>query len=251
MQLKWPFFQGHVFFAVRNSQGFFKALDDLVASFRPDCGVFAGDNLITWSKSQGWTKDEAFVTAFNAHAVTPVERTIVWRTVTLAWAVRQALRTDGDLVECGCYEGTTARILYDVAALADSPRRMFLYDLFDGADDVALHGLAAHGPGLEGRVRARFADLPNVVITQGSVPESFATAAPDRIAFLHIDMNNANAEIGALEGLFGRMAPGGVIVLDDFGWTPYHEQMTRERAWFAERGYFVLDLPTGQGMVIC
>src|SRR5690349_23225064 len=38
----------------------------------------------------------------------------------------------------------------------------------------------------------------NVVVTQGKVPEVLAEAAPDRIAFLHIDMNDAEAELGAL-----------------------------------------------------
>ncbi|MEO8112824.1 MAG: TylF/MycF/NovP-related O-methyltransferase [Phenylobacterium sp.] len=245
-----PTFIGRAFFAVADAARFHGALEDLQASLNPDCGFFAGDNLITWNKSAGWMDDEVFVNAFNAHATTAVERTIAWRSATLAWAVRQALRVDGDLVECGCYQGATARILYDVAGLASSPRKLFLYDLFDGAAGVARHAMPAHGPELEAQVRERFRGLDNVVITQGSVPESFGSAAPEKIAFLHIDMNNADAEIGALDGLFERITPGGVIVLDDYGWTPYRAQLVRERAWFADRGYCVLELPTGQGMVI-
>lgn len=245
-----PRYIGRSFFSLKDKEGFANARTALFASFVDDCGLFAADNLITWGKSIGWTQDEPFVNAFNAHAVEPVERTIAWRTATLTWAVRQALRVEGDLVECGCYKGTTARILYDVAGLADSPRRLFLYDLFDDAEDVARHAMPDHGPDLEARVRERFAGLKNVIITQGSVPESLAQASPEQIAFLHVDMNNVTAEIGALEALFDRVAPGGVIVLDDYGWTAYESQMAAERKWFADRGYYVLELPTGQGMVI-
>jgi hypothetical protein len=250
MQYKAPFYVGRAFFATKDQVGFSRSLKGLLESIGEDRGIFAADNLITWGKSVGWVEDQDFVQAFNTHAKDAVERTIAWRTVTLAWAARQALRVEGDFVECGCYKGTTAHIIYDVAKLAGSDRRFFLYDLFDGAEGIALHAMVEHGPQLETQVRARFAGLENVVITQGLVPATFEQASPEKIAFMHIDMNNAPAEIGALEALFERVTPGGVIVLDDYGWIAYRAQQLAERDWFASRGYFVLELPTGQGLVI-
>jgi hypothetical protein len=244
------FYIGKAFFSVKDRDLFTRARNALFASFNDDCGIFAADNLITWGKSVGWRSDEAFARAFDAHATDPVERTIVWRTVTLAWAVRQALRVEGDFVECGCYKGTTARVLFDVAKLQDSPRKFYLYDLFYGAEGIAKHAMPEHSAELEQQVRERFSVFPNVVVTQGRVPESLAIASPDKIAFLHIDMNNLDAEIGALDALFERVSPGGVIILDDFGWVAYAAQMQAERDWFARRGYHILELPTGQGMVI-
>lgn len=250
MQRKAPRYIGREYFSIQDAKGFSNSLNGLFESFKQDTGVFAGDNLVTWGKSLGWTEDTDFVVAFNEHAKSTVERTIAWRTVTLAWAARQALRVEGDFVECGCYKGTTAHIIYDVAKLAGSDRRFFLYDLFDGAGDVAKHGMPEHGPQLEEQVRARFAGRENVIVTQGPVPTSLQRASPEKIAFMHIDMNNAAAEIGALEALFDRVTPGGVIVLDDYGWIAYKAQQIAERDWFARRGYFVLELPTGQGLVL-
>jgi hypothetical protein len=63
-------------------------------------------------------------------------------------------------------------------------------------------------------------------------------------------MNNAASEIGALNRLFERVTPGGMIVLDDYGYLPYRAQRDAERQWFAERGYDVIELPKGQGLVI-
>ena len=39
-----------------------------------------------------------------------------------------------------------------------------------------------------------------------------------RIAYLHIDLNQAPAEIAALEVLFDRIVPGGIVILDDYEW---------------------------------
>ncbi len=46
------------------------------------------------------------------------------------------------------------------------------------------------------------------------------------------------------------MKPCGAIVLDNYGRSIYREQKLLEDAWFAERGYRVLELPTGQGLII-
>ena len=77
-----------------------------------------------------------------------------------------------------------------------------------------------------------------------------AEIAPRSIAFLHVDMNNAQAERGALEVLFDRIVPGGMIVFDDYGWTAYHDQKLSADAFMRQRGLAVLELPTGQGMVV-
>jgi O-methyltransferase len=54
----------------------------------------------------------------------------------------------------------------------------------------------------------------------------------------------------ALEHLFDKVTPGGFIVFDDFGWTCNVNQMSAELAFMKERGHPVLELPTGQGLVI-
>ena len=83
------------------------------------------------------------------------------------------------------------------------------------------------------------------------MPDILHAGAPERVAFLHIDMNAVAPEIGALEFFFDRMAEGAVIVLDDYGYFGYQPQRDAERSWFAARGWHVLELPTSQGIVIC
>jgi hypothetical protein len=41
-----------------------------------------------------------------------------------------------------------------------------------------------------------------------------------------------------------------MIILDDYEWFAYRSQKLAEDPWFDERGYRVMPLPTGQGLVI-
>jgi hypothetical protein len=180
----------------------------------------------------------------------PAELAIAWRTHALCWAAQSCLALDGDFVECGTYEGySMAVVLHYLQGLPG--RRCWLYDLFDptGAAGEGQR-LPAHSPALFDRVRRRFAHWPNVTVTRGKVPEVLDATTPARIAFLHIDMNNADAERGALERLFTRVAVGGMVVLDDYGWTGYQDQKHAADRFAAEHGLSVLELPTGQGLLV-
>jgi O-methyltransferase len=74
--------------------------------------------------------------------------------------------------------------------------------------------------------------------------------APERVAFMHLDLNSPRAEIGALEILFDRVVHGGIIVFDDYGWKLFHKQKEAADRFMTERGQVILELPTGQGLMI-
>ena len=246
--MKPPRFRSRFFWGVQDHAGFNAGLDAMVDAAQMKSGWFAGDNLIAFGRNLGFLDDQRFMGAYQAHAATAAERGVLWRTAVVAWAARQALRRDGDFIECGCYKGTTARILLDTVDLGE--RRYFLYDLFEHEAGMNHNAMPEHGADLFGYVRDRFSAFPNVKVIQGPVPDSFSHGLPDRIAFAHIDMNNAPAEIGALDSIEQRLVPGAVIVLDDFGALPYRRQHIAETKWFGDRGIAVLELPTSQGLAI-
>lgn len=243
-----PYFRGRFFWGVRDEAAFARGLEALCEAAGVKKGWFWGDNLIAFGRNLGFLDDPKFLTAWQTHATNIIEQGIIWRTAVAYWAARQALRRPGDFIECGCYKGTTARILLDAVDLSD--RRVFLYDIFHHDADMAHHAMHDHGPELFRQVCERFAAFENVRVIQGAVPDSFAQGLPEKIAFAHIDMNNAPAEIGALEAIEDRLVPGAVILLDDFGAIPYRAQHKAETEWFAKRGVPVLELPTSQGLVI-
>jgi predicted O-methyltransferase YrrM len=63
-------------------------------------------------------------------------------------------------------------------------------------------------------------------------------------------MNSAASELAVLNALFERVSPGGMIVFDDYGWSGYIQQKIAEDKFMTQRGYTILELPTGQGLVV-
>ncbi|MBB3890713.1 hypothetical protein GGQ61_001430 [Phenylobacterium haematophilum] len=247
MKLPGPSYVNDTIYGAEDTARALEARQALIDQIRVKTGIFAADNMMTWDKTLGFIREPAFAKAVNDHTRPGAERAGVWRYNTLVWAARQVAPLDGDFVECACYRGNTARIVADLVDISN--RRYFLYDLFDHDETMPHHSMPAHSKTLYDEVRARFPE-PNVIITQGRVPDSLAIASPEKIALMHIDMNNVDAEIGTLELLWDRVVPGGIVVLDDYGWLAYHKQFSAELAWFRQRGQYVLEMPTGQGLVV-
>ena len=263
----WPSWFASVFFGLRDGAALGAGLRQIISAFGPNWqrGSFAGDNLFVFSRNLSFLDDERFMAAIARHAEDPIERTIIWRTAVLVWAARNGLRREGDFVECGVFQGDMAAVICEATDIAAYRRRYFAYDSFEGfhpelsseADFPTMPGYIAMAnahyrrPGLYESVMARFADKPFVTVVKGFLPEAFDDVAPpERIAFLHIDLNAPKPEIACLNKLFDRVVPGGLVLLDDYGWIGYRAQKDAEDAFFAERGYAVLELPTGQGMVV-
>lgn len=239
-----------VFWGLQDSGKFIGGLQQAVAQIKGQSGIYTGDQLFTFHRNLSFLEDAPFMEAYNNNTEDAVEQAILWRTATLVWAARSGLKLEGDFVEGGCYKGTSARIIADTLNFASLNRQYYLYDLFMHDASMPHHSLPEHGSQLYQNVVNRFKNFPNAKIIQGGLPDILATHAPEKIAFMHLDLNNAQAEVGALEVLFDRMVPGAVLILDDYGWEGYRNQKIEEDKFFSARGYQVLEMPTGQGMVI-
>jgi O-methyltransferase len=231
--------------------------DAVTALFKSISGrVFPGfhfaDNLFTWGRNNSMLDDTAFVESWEANLDdNPANKAILWRRYIQACAAYHCVQLDGDFVDCGCYTGDGVKTIVDYLGGTEFSKTFWAYDLFEHADGELHHAMPDHGAGLYARVRAKFAAYPQVKVIQGRIPDVFAGGSPARIAYLHIDLNQAPAEIAALDALFDRVVPGGVIILDDYEWAmTYRAQKLAEDPWFEARGYRVFPLPTGQGLVL-
>lgn len=97
----------------------------------------------------------------------------------------------------------------------------------------------------------KFSRWPNAVVVRGRVPDTLqAMASSKAVAYVSIDLNVAAAEMAAADFLWPRVVPGGLILLDDYGWAAH---LNQKKAWdgFAlAHGVMVLALPTGQGLIV-
>lgn len=239
-----------VFYGLKDHEEFFRLIQGAISQIKFQKGIFTGDNLFTFNRNLSFLEDAPLMDAYNKHAEQPEEQAALWRIAVNAHFAKRALTLQGDIVECACYRGTTARILCDYVDFGQSDKEMWLYDLFEHHEGMGHESLPDHGAGLYEFVQQRFADLANVHVIKGEVPAILAEHAPEQVAHLHLDLNDVAAELGALEFFYDRVVPGGSIVLDDYGWLHYREQKLAEDKWLASRGVSVLELPTGQGLLI-
>lgn len=180
---------------------------------------------------------------------------MAWRMHTLIWAAQRAIKLDGDFVECGTFRGFKSYFLAKYFEDEMKEKSLWLYDTFEGQPDnfdfeSPIHKNEHNKPNLFEFVKERFQTIPFVKIVKGVVPEILSKHSPEKVSFLHLDMNSAVAEIGALDYFFDKMPPGASIVLDDFGHSVFSKQCEAEIKWFENKNHSILELPTGQGLIV-
>ncbi len=206
-----------------------------------------------------FVQDERFIRAYELGRATGSfrGRELRWRVHVACWAAAHAARLEGDFVECGVYRGGLARAIVDYIDFCALDRTFYLFDTFAGIPDEAISaGERALGrqPGeydeCYAAVCETFRPFANVRVIRGIVPDSLRQAEIQRVAYLSLDMNVYQPEIAAAEHFWPKMSSGGVILLDDYGFSRYRMQKQAFDAFAAERGVPILSLPTGQGLLI-
>jgi O-methyltransferase len=183
-------------------------------------------------------------TIATIQAVGPYTQTSPERLFALCEAVKYVVRhcIPGDIVECGVWKGgsmmAAARILL---AFHEVSRELYLYDTFEGmtapsAQDVSYLGISASEryapekrdtpaaraqcvPLEETAARVRAVGYPAAQIhfIKGRVEDTLPEQAPDQIALLRLDTDWYESTRHELVTLYPRLAPGGVLIIDDYG----------------------------------
>lgn len=177
---------------------------------------------------------------------------IEWRVHTILWAAKHGRTLEGAFVECGTGRGFMTSAICEHLGWTDRP--FYLFDTFESGwtnPDGGRTGETSpyYAQSVEA-VAANFAEWPGVEMVVGMIPDTLPPFADATVAFLHVDMNNANAEEAALRFFWPRLAASALIVLDDYGWLGFDKSRDRIDRIGVELGFTVLALPTGQGLII-
>ena len=167
---------------------------------------------------------------------------------------RKSLSVPGDIVECGVFKGVGA--MYWVKLLAiyapASLKKVVGFDTFtefadslleferDAAkeftDEAAFDGASpteimncAEAAGLGKRLELVVGDVLQ------TAPDYAAAHPGFRISLLHLDLDTFAGTKAVLESLYDRVAPGGIIVCDEYG-SPEWGESDAVDAFFAGRG---------------
>ncbi len=199
-----------------------------------------------------WLGDPAFERVYAAaEGRTLVSRDrcfVLWRTL------QQALHLDGDLLECGVFRGGTALLEATTVRDQGAERPLHLVDSFAGMPDTT-EGVNRFREGDFAStsyedVRQALAPFAFAQVHQGFIPEALAELPIERLAWAYIDVDIYAAVRDSLEYIYPRLMPGGVIVLDDYGFPSCPGVRRAMDEFFADgRPEVPLCLPTGQGLV--
>jgi len=229
-------------------------------------GVYAQDGLYTFSNSH-FVDDPRFQSAYRRGVLAGhgVDSRIQWRVHVALWAAACCKRVPGDFVECGVNAGVISSAIMEKLEWQKIEKAFVLVDTFGGPilsqfsdeevrrgrKDVALDAVrrGAYVTDLE-RVKANYAEWPNVAVVQGAVPDVLERLNLDRVAFLHLDMNCAHPERAAFEYFWTRLSIGGMVLLDDYASYGYEASARAIDEGALLRGTEVLSLPTGQGLIL-
>jgi O-methyltransferase len=182
--------------------------------------------------------DEETVTLLRR--VLPYTMTSPARIVAVCSAVRyvEANSIPGAFVECGVWKGGSSM----AAALTfKTPRPLFLFDTFEGMTDPTANDRHS-ASGQLASAMLRKAD-PHATIRcysaleevkrnmdstgyppaeisyiKGKVEDTVPAAAPEQIAVLRLDTDWYESTRHELEHLYPRLSPGGVLIIDDYGY---------------------------------
>ncbi|HEV8543029.1 MAG TPA: TylF/MycF/NovP-related O-methyltransferase [Verrucomicrobiae bacterium] len=161
-------------------------------------------------------------------------------------AVRYATqhRVPGSIVECGVWRGgmmmAAARTLLE---LGDRSRDLYLFDTYEGMvepteKDTDIRGKKAITRFQEaertetGGVDWCYASMEEVTANlqstgypkeklhfiKGRVEDTLPAQAPEKIAILRLDTDWYSSSKHEMDHLFPRLTPGGVLILDDYGY---------------------------------
>ncbi len=124
--------------------------------------------------------------------------------------------TQGEIWECGVFQGNTA---FQVKNYAGPHRVMRLFDTFCGMPVSGPHDTVAIGEmndtSLE-RVKELMAGQENVFFYPGVMPATFAGLEDRTISVVNIDVDQYESVKACLEFLYPRVHKGGHIILDDY-----------------------------------
>ena len=151
----------------------------------------------------------------------------------LQWCVTTVLAEGipGDLMECGVWRGGACMLMKAILEVSgDQERAVWLADSYEGLPppsqpkDEGLDLSPTHAPELavsQERVKRAFADFglldERVRFVPGFFSDTLDTCAVEHLAVLRLDGDLYSSTLTALSALYDRVAPGGFVIIDDYG----------------------------------
>tara|TARA_B110000003_G_C16317442_1_gene405326 strand:+ start:31 stop:594 length:564 start_codon:yes stop_codon:yes gene_type:complete len=182
----------------------------------------------------------------------------MWRHYFVFWSAKYALGGEdaADFVECGVGDGFTSFFALKTIELHSSKNiRAYLYDAWGPMrkEDIIRGESAVPGKYEHLDLKRAQKNLSSCNVSKafnaGYIPDSFLDADnPERVCWIHIDLNSLNPTLEALDFFYEKLIGGGVILFDDYGGSNYRQTKVGVDDFCRDKHGRLLALPTGQAM---
>ena len=172
----------------------------------------------------------------------------------LAFIEDEIKNIDGDLCEIGVWKGYTFHRIAKMAARRNCMAHAF--DSFQGMNDPSPEHDSDHYPkgkfnvggvenfsklmDVQGAVQASYRLWP------GYIPDCYEGAGDLRFAFVYLDVDVYQPTVDSLAWLWPRLAPGGLLMLDDFIGSRDFEATKAIKEWLPTQEHEQLQLENSQ-----
>jgi len=177
----------------------------------------------------------------------------------------EVLEREGEIAECGCYRGLSSHLMLGRLKLAEAGFSGRGYCIFDSFEGLSEPGAEDYIAGDDARaqslrrvcqrgwfaaslqdVRRGLAEFPDVDYRPGWIPQSFEGLPERRYRFVHLDLDLHDPTLAALDYFHPRLAPGGIVVCDDYDWPGERKAI---EAFCARHGVAFETTPQGQAVL--
>ncbi|HNA89558.1 MAG TPA: TylF/MycF/NovP-related O-methyltransferase [Anaerolineales bacterium] len=175
------------------------------------------------------------------------------------WSVRT--QNNGETLntaEVGVYKGGTSYFIASIAKHLGMSIHHFCFDTFEGhpVEDINKTIETSHLPNMFNdtsfdSVKTYLKQFGNVEVHKGRIQDTANILNDLTMHFVHLDMDIYEPTLFALRFFDNKMVPGGVILLDDYGFEtcPGIERATNEFL-SANKNYFGTALLSGQYILV-
>jgi len=133
---------------------------------------------------------------------------------------------EGDVVELGCYVGTTSLFLQDALVKRAPHKQLHVYDSFEGLPPKTDQDQSPAGEQFKaGELHAskqelikhfKHAGLPLPVIHKGWFNQLTDTDIPPKVAFAFLDGDFYGSIMASLKLVWPHLQPGAIVLVDDY-----------------------------------
>jgi O-methyltransferase len=147
----------------------------------------------------------------------------------LAQCIERIKEVDGAIVEIGCAHGLTTTFLHEYMTGSGFEKEYVCIDTFAGFTEKDINVEVNERDKKTSDYKGAFTDndptwfkeslqkrnINNIKIIQADISELSKEMLPERVAFCLVDVDLYRPVLSALEKIYPRMSPGGLIVIDD------------------------------------